>query len=78
MNLNFYRPEFVGRRGDMWRLGLGNKIFSSLDLLSGCCQVPLAPESREVNSPPLVLPLVILGGYECLLVLNLLLLLSKE
>ncbi len=31
-------------------LGQGNKIFSSLDLLSGYWQVPLAPESREVTA----------------------------
>ncbi len=31
-------------------IGQGNKIFSSLDLLSGCWQVPLAPESREVRA----------------------------
>ncbi len=31
-------------------LGQGNQIFSSLDLLSGYWQVPLAPESREVTA----------------------------
>lgn len=31
-------------------LGRGNKIFSSLDLLSGYWQVPLAPKSREVTA----------------------------
>ena len=31
-------------------LGRGNKIFSSLDLLSGYWQVPLAPESQEVTA----------------------------
>ncbi len=31
-------------------LGQGNKIFSSLDLLSGYWQVPLPPESREVTA----------------------------
>ncbi len=28
-------------------LGLGNKNFTSIALLSGYCQVPLAPESRK-------------------------------
>ncbi len=31
-------------------LGQGNKIFSSLDLISGYWQVPLAPESRDVTA----------------------------
>ncbi len=31
-------------------LGQGNKIFSSLDLLIGYWQVPLAPESKEVTA----------------------------
>ncbi len=31
-------------------LGQGNKIFRSLDLLSGYWQVPLAPESREITA----------------------------
>ncbi len=31
-------------------LGQGNKIFSSLDLLSGYWQMPLAPESREITA----------------------------
>ncbi len=30
-------------------LGRGNKVFSSLDLLSGYWQLPMAPESREVT-----------------------------
>ncbi len=46
-------------------LGQGNKIFSSLNLLSGYWQVPLAPESRKIA----------LGTR---LFFNLLLLLSKE
>ncbi len=29
-------------------LGRGNKVFSSLDLLSGYWQLPMAPESREI------------------------------
>ncbi len=31
-------------------LGSGNKVFSSLDLLSGYWQLPVAPESREVTA----------------------------
>ncbi len=31
-------------------LGRGNKVFSSLDLLSGYWQLPMAPESREVTA----------------------------
>ncbi len=31
-------------------LGQGNKIFSSLDLLSGYWQVPMAPKSREITT----------------------------
>ncbi len=31
-------------------LGRGNKIFSSLDLLSGYWQLPRAPESREITA----------------------------
>ncbi len=31
-------------------LGDGNKFFSSLELLSGYWQVPLAPESREITA----------------------------
>ncbi len=30
-------------------LGRGNKVFSSLDLLSGYWQLPMVPESREVT-----------------------------
>ncbi len=33
----------------LMRLGGGNKVFSSLDLLSGYWQLPMAPESREVT-----------------------------
>ncbi len=31
-------------------LGRGNKVFSSLDILSGYWQLPMAPESREVTT----------------------------
>ncbi len=31
-------------------LGRGNKVFSSLDLLSGYWQLPMAPESREITA----------------------------
>ncbi len=31
-------------------LGRGNKVFSSLDLLSGYWQLPMAPESRDVTA----------------------------
>ncbi len=31
-------------------LGRENKVFSSLDLLSGHCQLPMAPDSREVTA----------------------------
>ncbi len=31
-------------------LGKGNKVFSSLDLLSGYWQLPMVPESREVTA----------------------------
>ncbi len=31
-------------------LGRGNKVFSSLDLLSGYWQLPMPPESREVTA----------------------------
>ena len=31
-------------------LGQGNKIFSSLDLISGYCQMPMNRESREVTA----------------------------
>ncbi len=31
-------------------LGQGNKIFSSLDLLNGHWQVPLAPESKDITA----------------------------
>ncbi len=31
-------------------LGRGNKVFSSLDFLSGYWQLPMAPESREVTA----------------------------
>ncbi len=31
-------------------LGRGNKVFSSLDLLSGYWQLPMEPESREVTA----------------------------
>ncbi len=35
-------------RGLLMCLGSGNKVFSSLDLLGGYWQLPMAPESREV------------------------------
>ncbi len=56
-------------------LGQSNKIFSSLDL-SGHWQWHWHLNLEK--SQPLVLPLVILSGYKCPLVSNLLLLLSKE
>ncbi len=31
-------------------LGRGNKVFSSLDLLTGYWQLPMAPKSREVTA----------------------------
>ncbi len=31
-------------------LGRWNKVFSSLDLLGGCWQLPMPPESREVTA----------------------------
>ncbi len=38
----------------LMNLGQGNTIFSSLDLLFGCCQVHMAPEARAISafSPP--------------------------
>ncbi len=56
-------------------LGRNDKIFNSFDLVgTGKCHWHL----NLKKSQPLVLLLVILDDYECPLILNLLLLLSKE
>ncbi len=34
----------------LMNLDEGNKFFSSLDLLSGCWQVPMDPESRKITA----------------------------
>ncbi len=47
-------------------LGRGNKVFSSLDLLSGYWQLPMAPESREVTRS--VRQTATFSGHACLLV----------
>ncbi len=43
---NFYPLAVL--RDLLMCLGRGNKVFSSLDLLSGYWQLPMAPDSREV------------------------------